>query len=163
MWLCLSVWLRLAVTYGLTTVVRNRIVRPLTSIVAFSPSIDISLCGPVQASSCILQTNTSDPIIKSCILSTRGPLRWRSVSLTWRVACIFESSCIAFLIALARCVITGEGGSESESRGYAPNTRRVGISPFGPAVSLTAFTVSCNIKTLFAIELDSCKSSDITS
>jgi hypothetical protein len=50
---------------------------------------------------------------------------------------------MAFLIAIARVVMDGAGGSSSVMRGNAPKTSRVGIKPLGPAESLTAFTAIC--------------------
>ena len=64
-------------------------------------------------------------------------------------------------MAAALWVIEGEGGSDSDSRGYEPNTSRVGTSPSGPIVSLTALTES--YKKIALPTLMPANSSDITS
>jgi hypothetical protein len=65
-----------------------------------------------------------------------GPLRILSASATWRSACIFFTSSMAFLNAVARYITIGEGTSDSVIWGYALNTNSVGIRPSSPTESL---------------------------
>jgi hypothetical protein len=73
-----------------------------------------------------------------------GPLRILSASATWRSACIFFTSSIAFLNAVARYITIGEGALDSVIRGYALNTNSVGIRPSGPVESLIALKAICS-------------------
>jgi len=61
-----------------------------------------------------------------------------STSTTWRSACIFFTSSMAFLNAIARYVTIGKGASESIIWGYALNTNSVGIRLSGPIELLIA-------------------------
>jgi hypothetical protein len=77
-----------------------------------------------------------------------GLLRILSASTTWRSACIFFTSSMAFLNAVARCVTIGEGASDSVIWGYALNTNSVGIRPSGPIESLIALKAICSAMSL---------------
>ena len=80
-----------------------------------------------------------------CAGSVCGPFCCCSTSETWHLAWSLPISVMAALIAAACWVTDGAGGSVCEIHGNAPNTRSVGMSPSGPAVSLTAFTAICSL------------------
>jgi hypothetical protein len=116
--------------------------------VQVSPLTVSSVNGPSQCPGWpvfpSLHTRTSEFRGRSWISLVRGPLRVHRASVTCRLARILRISAIALLIAAARCITIGAGGSDLAMRGYTPKTSRVGTSPLGLAVSLRALKAICS-------------------
>ena len=68
-----------------------------------------------------------------------GPLQWFKALLTVYLARSLTISAIAFYIIAAYSIIDGARGSRLLILRQAPQTKRVGTSPSGPAVLLMAF------------------------
>ena len=95
--------------------------------------------GPVQLP-LSRHTRTLELSKRSYTRVILSPLQQYRALLTVYLAYSLTISAIAFCIAAARSVMDGAGESSLFILRQAPQTRRVGTSPFRPAVLLTAFT-----------------------
>ena len=99
-----------------------------SSIITDLPCMAKKLWGPFHSSdwlaSLFWYTNTGKLIDKSCTDAVNDLLQVLNASLTCQDAVHFQTSSIAFCLAMARWVMDGDDASSSVILGYTPKTSK---------------------------------------